>query len=110
MWSQELLPFKSWRKLAMYLQSRDKKKKKKGKYGKVVVNWRTTKMGKRGEIKIIWLAKMNNQRIRKSFLVLKMIVKLKISVEVLEDEVNDPKYRAKNEQDAKILKGKKRED
>lgn len=53
---------------------------------------------------------MNNQRIRKSFLVLKMIVKLKISVEVLEDEVNDPKYRAKNEQDAKILKGKKRED
>lgn len=30
-----------------------------------------------------------------------MIVKLKISVEVLKDEVNDPEYRAKNKQDAK---------
>lgn len=52
-------------------------------------------MVKNGEIKIVWTAKKSNQRIRKSFLVLKMIIKFKNSIEVLKDEVNDPERRVK---------------
>lgn len=52
-------------------------------------------MVKNGEIKIVWTAKKSNQRIRKSFLVLKMIIKFKNSIEVLKDEVNDPEHRVK---------------